>query len=651
MGEPHEKKLIGVCLSTVNEEDRFRFIKALSTHANKNGYCLIVFNSCSDLYERENLNNDGEMAVFRLIPYDMLAAMIVFPFFLYNENVTAHVVSECRKRDIPVFSIDKQLEGCNNYSFTYADSFEQLCEHVVGFHGAKNLLMVAGMKGNRFSDERIAAFRKTLERHGIEFSEDMVGYGDFWDMPTKKVLKQWFEVEKRPVPDAVICANDSMALAVCDYLQEMNCRIPDDCIVTGFDGIEQSRMHLPALTTCAQDFDGICELILDSLDKLKRGEPCISEAEVPFKPMISQSCGCEKIRPESVNFTVRSLVERTRLANERQTMMCEMLTYISNMSSITELPKLLIEKFVLTTIYLAVNEDTFVPPDFGAHHKGEQAFSDICKLLFCRCDWNDYEPCTVSRHSLVGDLSPLIERGKPIIVSAMHFLDLVLGYCVFQPNITYDDYSRLHTFMNALDASLGIFHSQMQVKSINERLLTVNNELERLYVHDSMTGLLNRPGFYRNFGAQVDEYVKKGKRDRNQPRMSACFISADLDGLKYINDNFGHLEGDNAIITVGHALLASALNCEVCARFGGDEFTVAGVIPTKDTEKYFEGFVKRFKNYLSAYNGSSGKQYKVESSIGCYAEPIDNGIDSDRMIKFSDDLMYENKQQRKKNRK
>ena len=650
MGEALKKKLIGVCLSTVNEEDRFSFIDALNECAKARGFCLMVFNSCTDLYERENLNNEGEMSVFRLIPYDMLSAMVVFPYFLYNEAVTEEVVSECFKRDIPVVSIDKPLEGCINFSFTYADSFEQICEHVVTVHGARKLLMLAGIKGNRFSDERIGAFRRTLERHGIEYSDDLVGYGDFWDMPSKLTLKRWFEEEKREIPDAIICANDSMALAVSNYLQSRGYHIPDDCIVTGFDGVEQSRMHIPALTTCRQDFDGMAEKIFEALEKRSRGEEVVNHTEIPFKPIISQSCGCRKISHDSVNITVQSLVERMRLANERQVMMCEMQTHISNMSSITDLPKLLIEKFSFPTIYLAVNEDIFRAPDFGTYHKGDKAFSDFCKLLFARCDRTDYEPRTVSRHSLVGDLTPLLEKGEPIIVSCMHFLDLVLGYCVFQPPITYDDYGKLHSFMNALDASLGIFHSQMQIKSINSRLVSVNNELERLYVHDSMTGLLNRQGFYRNFSAQVDEHLTAAVRDRNRVPVSVCFISADLDGLKYINDNFGHLEGDNAIVTVGHALLASAMNCEVCARFGGDEFTVAGVIPTDDTEKYFEGFVKRFKEYLSEYNRSSCKPYKVESSIGCYAEPLRGAVNSDHMIKFSDDLMYENKIQRKKNR-
>ena len=72
--------------------------------------------------------------------------------------------------------------------------------------------------------------------------------------------------------------------------------------------------------------------------------------------------------------------------------------------------------------------------------------------------------------------------------------------------------------MNAMGSALGIFHSQMHTKSINMQLKSVNSELEKLYVHDHMTGLLNRRGFYRQFRQQLTE--SKGKD------MSVIIISA-----------------------------------------------------------------------------------------------------------------------------
>lgn len=109
----------------------------------------------------------------------------------------------------------------------------------------------------------------------------------------------------------------------------------------------------------------------------------------------------------------------------------------------------------------------------------------------------------------------------------------------------------MQSFMNAIDSSLGIYHSQLYVKSMNMQLKSANSELEKLYIHDHLTGLLNRRGFYRQFRQQMEENMGKN--------LQVVLISADLDELKKINDTYGHIEGDNAIATVGRALVASAI--------------------------------------------------------------------------------------------
>ena len=100
------QKLIGICLSTPHMEDRFLFLRALNAQAVARGYRLLVFSSCSDLYERVNSNNDGERAVFRLIPYERLAAMIVFPHFLFNDPIVDEIIQNSLAHGLPTIVID-----------------------------------------------------------------------------------------------------------------------------------------------------------------------------------------------------------------------------------------------------------------------------------------------------------------------------------------------------------------------------------------------------------------------------------------------------------------------------------------------------------------------------------------------------------------
>ncbi|MBQ8961450.1 MAG: substrate-binding domain-containing protein [Ruminococcus sp.] len=245
-----EKKLIAVCLSTLHDENRFFFVKSLNKYACEKGYRLLIFNSCSDLYEPGNLNNAGEAAVFRLLPYDSLSAVIIMSTFIFDQELLEGIAERCQAHGVPAFSIDRELKGCRCFSFDYMNTFEQLCEHIIRDHGARDLRMIAGVKGSLYSEERVSAFRKALSDNDIPFDESMVGYGNFWEGPTSALLVKWFEVDKIKVPDAIICANDSMAITASTFLQSRGVKIPEECMITGFDGIVQAGYHLPKLTTC-----------------------------------------------------------------------------------------------------------------------------------------------------------------------------------------------------------------------------------------------------------------------------------------------------------------------------------------------------------------------------------------------------------------
>ncbi len=635
-------KLIGVCISRIQEEYRINCIRALNHYARKSGYRLLVFNTSTDLYYKDNANDIGEASVFQLIPYDKLDAMVFFAETLKNEFVTDAILRRCKEHGIPVMSIDSHLEGCINFSFDYSNTFELLCRHVINDHHVKRVFMVAGLKDNRFSEERVEAFRQVLKENNLSLEENQVGYGDFWEKPTRETMENWFDLQKLKVPDAIICANDSMAIVVSNFLQKRGFRIPEDCIVTGFDGIMQAGYHIPHLTTCTQDYDEMGRVLVQTIEDIRNGCSPKGNHVVDFHIIHSQSCGCEETDARNVNDAMQDILDRLRLSQERQEQTCQLQSSVTSMSSLSELPSILTNIFIFHTIVFAINDDIFRAPDFGQNHRGDNAFGESVNILYHRNFWNPGEPCIIRCTELAPRLLEMLKRENPIVFCPIHFMDLILGYCAFQPDIDSDEYEKINSFMNAINSSLGIYHSQMHTKSINLQLKSANNELERLYVHDHMTGLLNRRGFYRQIRQQMDDSTGKD--------LSIILISADLDGLKYINDTFGHIEGDNAITTVGHALMTSAIQGEVCSRFGGDEFTVAGIISDAD-QTYFDGFLKRFYTYLEQYNSVSRKPYQVESSIGFCIMPLSKEIDLDQMIKIADDRMYENKVQRKKARR
>lgn len=635
-------RIIGVCLSMLPEEYRLQCVRALNKYAVQQGYRLFIFHSKTDFYLPLTPTDDGEMSIFQLIQYHMLDAMIVLPDTIKRDSVLQSIIDSCRSHNVPVISIDKFLEGCVNFRFDYSNSFEMLCQHVVQKHHAKRLFMMAGVRDNTFSDERIHAFEKVMAENNITPDNYRIGYGDFWEKPTRETLEQWFIEEQCAIPDAIICANDTMAIVCSQFLQNHGYRIPEDCIVTGFDGISEANYHVPHITTCTQDYDTMGKEVIAAAIRLHQGLPVEPTRIIDFHILYSQSCGCEKPAPLNINNAMQDIADQLKRANERQELTCQVQSAVTSMTSLAELPEIIQDKFIFESMVFALNDDIFRAPDFGERHRNGEPFSEQVNVMYHRYFWAPQDACITPLEQLIPDLSTMLRREDPVIFCPLHFLDLVMGYCAFQTDISHDSYEKINSFMNAMNSSLGIFHSQVHTKSINMQLKSANSELEKLYVHDHMTGLLNRRGFYRQFHQQLKE--SSGKN------MSIVIISADLDGLKHINDTFGHTEGDNAITTVGKALVSSAIQGEVCSRFGGDEFTVAGVIADSDS-CYFDSFRFRFREYLHRYNSISHKPYQVESSIGFCIQPMDKNVDLDQMIKVADDRMYEDKIQRRKARK
>ena len=117
-------------------------------------------------------------------------------------------------------------------------------------------------------------------------------------------------------------------------------------------------------------------------------------------------------------------------------------------------------------------------------------------------------------------------------------------------------------------------------------------------------------------------------------------VLCDLDGLKQINDSFGHEEGDIAICTIANALRKVCSENAVCTRFGGDE--MLAVFPYEEAD-----IRERFNARLDSFNSTSGKPYKVSGSIGMIHTEIGEHPTFKELVKRTDGLMYEEKRRRK----
>ena len=172
-------------------------------------------------------------------------------------------------------------------------------------------------------------------------------------------------------------------------------------------------------------------------------------------------------------------------------------------------------------------------------------------------------------------------------------------------------------------------------ENITERK-KAEEQLRELSLLDELTGLTNRRGFY----LLAKQQIKVADRSRR----GLVLIFADMDGMKYINDTFGHKEGDQALIDAAGIIKGAFRASDIIGRLGGDEFIALSVEASEESK---ENIQNRLRENLEAHNLETTKSYKLSISIGITVYDPAAPCSLDELIERGDKLMYENKQKRK----
>lgn len=162
----------------------------------------------------------------------------------------------------------------------------------------------------------------------------------------------------------------------------------------------------------------------------------------------------------------------------------------------------------------------------------------------------------------------------------------------------------------------------------------LQTELSNLALKDELTGLYNRRGFL----ALAERQLKLARRSGR----SLLLFFIDVDGLKEINDVFGHGEGDAALKCTAKALETTFRDSDVIARFGGDEFAVLAIEASGQNEATIRERLTEFLNSASRQESD----YKFSVSLGAVRFDPSNQTSMRDLIAEADEVMYEQKRRR-----
>ncbi len=645
------RKRIGLITNEPDGLYQQRILEGIMTQCERYNYDVVAFMPLVDVYHQREEYRSAEFNIWNIANYDKLDGVLISSITITRnsntdelEQIGEYVRDHCKA---PIVALDlPAYKGCETVYTDDITSFRMMTSHIIDKHGCdpEKIYFLTGQKDHEISLKRVDAFREELESRGKKFDKNKVFFGDYW-YPGGIALGQRIASGEVEMPQAVMCANDYMAIGLINELAKHGIDVPGQIIVTGYDATREAVLNdviitsfVPMVSIGAQEaVNRLHQLIEPGTETIPADT--VTESDI----CLGSSCGCR----ESVKYVKERLLsgEFTAYIHDYtngfdfQAIDMSLLTNSYMLEQLTSAgsPEEVLEQiFNLTYLlrpfghfYLCLRRDwlnTYRAQKSGYPETMRQVIH--CVPLSDDADYSlpsfhiDDDSHVFETAEMLPEL--YIDWPEPCIFSfaPVHFQGDTLGYVVLQTALK-DRVKPSSVFRN-------------WVRNVNNALemVRVQSKLISYSLFDSMTGLYNRRGMeisYKKLCASASEGTP------------FAVMVIDMNGLKGINDNYGHSEGDAAIIQLSYCVGEMVTGERIIpVRAGGDEFFV--IAAGKDvTEEFTEGCRKLLHDMLDRYNSESGKEYKVTASFGSIIRPYTKGMKLEELIHIADEKMYADK--------
>ena len=626
---------IAVLVAGTDEEYQGSILDGIEQAAKEFGFNVAVF-ACFGGVLSNSLYDVGEYQIYQLVNYSMFDGAILLTNTIGDLETRERVCSAVRESGIPAAVLDCDSDPAfYNVRIDNTAAMRQMVAHVIEQHNAKTINFISGPLENPEAKERYEAFLAVMAEHDLPVDDSRIYFGGFRPIDGKRAADALL-ASGMPLPDAIIAANDAMALETISVLQEHGIRVPEDVIVTGFDLTYYAKHHNPSLSSVSRPLEEAGRTACALLNRIFRGETCEKTVTLEAQPVYQESCGCmstEQLDIRSYKTTTYDTIKRFRSG-------ASLLNRLTSAMAVTETPEECIRTISQylheieceqCCICLCENWESAFRERAGEAENSQ--ISGFTEYMSAPLIWQASGIGELSRFRSA-DLFPFPPEtaGNMSYFFPLHFREHCLGYYIF----TNTDFPRRTMLCHSL--MMNISHSFENIR----KLLHLNNairELDRLYVIDPLCGIYNRNGFIR----LADQMFKHSLQ--MQETLMISFI--DMDGLKYVNDNYGHDEGDFALHKLAEIIRKCCRPGQICARFGGDEFITIGTGLTQDDAEMFEqDFFKQLKEVNSVVN----KPYELNASVGSYVTAVEPDMKLFALIAKADQIMYEQKKRKSTSR-
>ena len=638
------KKRVGVLVNTIYSEYAVSFMKGIDR------YC--VENDCSYvLMPLERGKNSGIYdyhceTLLSFVNKNNLDGIVFATATLANNFKTdlPRLVETIKMLPpIPKVSVGYEIEGIPAIKINSNKTVQDLVSHLVECHGCKKFVIMRCDSGNFESLERERCVLETLEKYGITVEPKCILNGNFLFDNAYSSMSNFLRANEGIDFDAVVCLNDSMAMGVMNCLIDRGVKVPDQVKVTGFDNVFETNPAELDITTIDQRIDGFAYDAMDMVCDIINGERVEPLRMSDSALMIRHSCGCET-KPVDKELVYESSLKRRYDIFRTGGNQLYMLHYFL-METQTPVPlENLYSRLHYSLCLFDISGMVLVLYNHSVYFEKNSDFKrpDAARVAMSFFNEKSFERPDISFNPnariLPAEIMERMEGGYtlyPIFAECFQY-----GYMFFRlgrfERIFYQSVFEL--ISKEIVTSIKITGEQTEKNSLKNQNVTLeqySEKMHRLSFTDEMTGLLNRRGFYEYARRQITASLEAGR--------TGLIIYCDMDGLKKINDTYGHDVGDRAIKYEAQILKSVFRSTDISGRLGGDEFAVLACdMKLKD----FPRIKRAMAAECDKINSGSLEPFTLSVSVGC-AEFTPARSDIEELLNFADTSQYEDKRAKK----
>ncbi len=545
---------------------------------------------------------------------------------------------------LPTVSLGAGISGIPSVLCDARSGMESLLNDIVCRRARKKFCVLGKILGSAEAQERTEIISNFLRNKGLRFDQDSIIGGNFTYEGAMKCLEEYWAKNGSFDFDAVMALNDDMAFAALDFCAVHGIKVPDSVCVAGFDDVRRAEISNPPLATVNQRlFDQgkkAAEILLDLINGFKSAGLTFVQSEA----MLRRSCGFSPAQELSFGSQFAGRVFAAEwLEKKRQFhIMNDFLAHSQeklNLAKFRKSFKGFAERFGIEAAAVCVYDEPM-------YINGRQEKLDLPDKAYVLSSYDNAAGLDQDLSANPPPFNPREEILPKGFVSSktgvysvwiLSNCETQYGYLVFRKGACESlMYSMMcQSFSRLLSSAWEGSKAEKEARAQQERTARLN----MISNTDELTGLLNRRGLLELGQQTIDIAVVLNQ--------GGVVIFGDMDGLKRINDTYGHDAGDRAIKAEAEILKKNFRASDIVGRIGGDEFVV---VASGLGEPRLAAIRENVEAECKAWNITHNEEFEISISMGCKAFDKESHSLED-ILREADGLLYEEKRKKKNSRK